>query len=125
MDATLSLEFALETKLSLVPYQSSESIDIPWYLSSYIWCQNICFLGRPWYVVSILETNVVVHLLEAAIKQMPFGVCVTSLTSGSWQTLEFIWDSQIEPFIELNMGLHTIDRFWADFVRAVTDITAS
>ena len=25
-----------------------------------------------------------------------------------WQTLEFIWDSQIEPFIELNMGLDNI-----------------
>ena len=25
-----------------------------------------------------------------------------------WQTLEFIWDSQIEPFIELDMGLDNI-----------------
>ena len=35
-----------------------------------------------------------------------------------WQALEFIWDSQIEPFIELNMGLDLIiGRFRADFVR--------
>ena len=42
-----------------------------------------------------------------------------------WQTLEFIWDSQIEPFIELDMGLDIINRFRADFVRGVTDIRAS
>ena len=43
-----------------------------------------------------------------------------------WQTLEFIWDSQIEPFIELDMGLNNIiNWFWADFVRGVTGIRAS
>ena len=43
-----------------------------------------------------------------------------------WQTLEFIWDSQIEPFIELNMGLdNIINRFRADFVHGVTGIRAS
>ena len=43
-----------------------------------------------------------------------------------WQTLEFIWDSQIEPFIELNMGLENIiNRFRSDFVRGVTGIKAS
>ena len=42
-----------------------------------------------------------------------------------WQTLEFIWDSQIEPFIELDMGLDIINRFRADFVRGVTGISAS
>ena len=47
-----------------------------------------------------------------------------------WQTLEFIWDSQIEPFIEplieLNMGLdYIIHRFRADFVRGLTGIRAS
>ena len=43
-----------------------------------------------------------------------------------WQTLEFIWDSQIEPFIELDMGLdNIINRFRADFVRGVTGIRAS
>ena len=42
-----------------------------------------------------------------------------------WQTLEFIWDSQIEPFIELNMGVNITDRFWADFVCGVTGIRAS
>ena len=42
-----------------------------------------------------------------------------------WQTLEFIWDGQIEPFIELNMGLDNIIRFWADFVHGVTSIRAS
>ena len=43
-----------------------------------------------------------------------------------WQALEFIWDSQIEPFIELNMGLDLIiGRFRADFVRGVTGIRAS
>ena len=42
-----------------------------------------------------------------------------------WQTLEFIWDSQIEPFIELNMGLdNIINRFRADFVHGVTGIMA-
>ena len=39
--------------------------------------------------------------------------------------LEFIWDSQIELFIELNMGLDIINRFRADFVRGVTGIRAS
>ena len=43
-----------------------------------------------------------------------------------WQTLEFIWDSQIEPFIELDMGLdNIINRFRADFVLGVTGIRAS
>ena len=43
-----------------------------------------------------------------------------------WQTLEFIWDSQIEPFIELNMGVgNIINPFWAHFVRVVTGIRAS
>ena len=32
-----------------------------------------------------------------------------------WQTLEFIWDSQIEPFIELNMGLDNIIDFGQTF----------
>ena len=42
-----------------------------------------------------------------------------------WQTLEFIWDSQIEPFIELDMGLDNItNRFRADPVRGVTGIRA-
>ena len=42
------------------------------------------------------------------------------------QTLEFIWDSQIEPFIELNMGLdNIINQFRADFVRRVIGIWAS
>ena len=36
------------------------------------------------------------------------------------------WDSQIEPFIEHNMGLdNIINRFRADFVRRVTGIRAS
>ena len=43
-----------------------------------------------------------------------------------WQTLEFIWDSQTEPFIELDMGLdNIINRFQADFVRGVTGLRAS
>ena len=43
-----------------------------------------------------------------------------------WQTLEFTWDSQIEPFIELDMGLdNIINRFRADFVHGVTGIRAS
>ena len=43
-----------------------------------------------------------------------------------WQTLEFFWDSQTEPFIELDMGLdNIIDRFQTDFVRGVTGIRAS
>ena len=43
-----------------------------------------------------------------------------------WQTLEFIWDSQIEPFTELDMGLEKIiNRFRADFVRVVTGVRAS
>ena len=43
-----------------------------------------------------------------------------------WQTLEFIWDSQIEPFIELDMELdNIIYRFCADFVCGVTSIRAS
>ena len=42
-----------------------------------------------------------------------------------WQTLEFIWDSQIVPFIELNMRLNIINRLRADFVRGVTGIRAS
>ena len=42
------------------------------------------------------------------------------------KTLEFTWDSQIEPFIELNIRLdNIINRFQADFVRGVTDIGAS
>ena len=44
-----------------------------------------------------------------------------------WQTLVFIWDSQTERFIELNMGLDIIiiDRFRADFVHGFTSIRAS
>ena len=43
-----------------------------------------------------------------------------------WQTLEFIWDSQIEPFVELDMEIdNIINRFRADFVRGVTGIRAS
>ena len=43
-----------------------------------------------------------------------------------WQTLEFIWDSQTEPFIELNMGLdNIIDQFRADFVHGLTGIRTS
>ena len=43
-----------------------------------------------------------------------------------WQTLEFSWDSQIEPFIEFDLGLdNIINRFRADFVRGVTGIRAS
>ena len=54
------------------------------------------------------------------------GLCVTLVTSEMWQTLEFVWDSQIEPFIELNMGLdNIINRFRAHFVLGVTGIRAS
>ena len=42
-----------------------------------------------------------------------------------WQTLEFIWDSQIEPFIEFNIGLDIINQFRADFVRGITGVRAS
>ena len=43
-----------------------------------------------------------------------------------WQTLKFIYDSQIEPFIELDMGVdNIINRFRADFLRGVTSIRAS
>ena len=43
-----------------------------------------------------------------------------------WQILEFIWDCQIDPFLELNMGLdNIIDRFRTDFVCGVTSIRAS
>ena len=42
------------------------------------------------------------------------------------QTLKFIWDSQIEPFTELDMGLdNIINRFRAEFVGGVTGIRAS
>ena len=43
-----------------------------------------------------------------------------------WQTLEVVWDSQIEGFIEFNEGLdNIIDRFRADFVSGVTGTRAS
>ena len=42
------------------------------------------------------------------------------------QTLEFIWDSQIEPFIELKVRLdNIINRFRTHFARGVTGIRAS
>ena len=54
------------------------------------------------------------------------GFCVTLVTSGSMADTGIYWDSQIEPFIELNMGLdNIINRFRADFVRGVTGIRAS
>ena len=79
--------------------------------------------------MSIFETNVVVHLLEAAMEGLPFGILCNfgnQWKYGRHLVLEFIWDSQIEPFIELNIGLdNIINRFRADFVRRVTGIRAS
>ena len=38
-----------------------------------------------------------------------------------WQALEFVLDNQIEPFVELNIGLDNIHRFGADYVRRGND----
>ena len=75
MNVTLPWEFSSETK----SYTSSEFWIYQYplipeflYIASLFTCCR--FLTRPRHVVSIFETNVVVHLLEAAIKRLPYGV---------------------------------------------------
>ena len=76
--------------------------------------------------MSIFETNVVVHLLEAAIKRLPYWfLCNFGDQWKYGRHLNLSGTVNIEPFIELNMGLDIINRFRADFVRGVTGIRAS
>ena len=79
------------------------------------------------HAVSIFKTNVVVQLLEAAIKQLPYGVLSNFGNQWKYDGRHLnLSGSQIEPFTELNMGLdNIIDRFRTDFVCGVTSIRAS
>ena len=77
--------------------------------------------------MSIFETNVVVHLLEAAMKRLPYGVLCNF--GNQWKYgrhLNLSGTVRLNPLYGLNIGLNNIiNRFRADFVHGVTGIRAS